>query len=448
MRAYDVIRKKRDGEALGREEIAFLMRGAAGGEVPDYQLSAFLMAVFQKGMTAEETAWLTEAMMRSGRAFDFKGLTGPVVDKHSTGGVGDKTSIILAPLLASMGIKVPMVSGRALGHTGGTLDKLESIPGLRTDIPVEEAARNLKDIGFFMMGQTEDLAPADRKLYALRDVTATVESVPLIASSIMSKKLAEGIDGLVLDVKCGRGAFMKGIGDARELAHAMVSIGNSMGVKTVALITDMDQPLGRTVGNSLEIKECITALRGRGARDLMDLAITLSAWMLNVSDAISAETEPVKLDKFALMKYQQESLDFIGKGDAFKKFVEFIDAQHGDPEAAFKINLLPSASITKPITAGKDGYIRRLDAGAVGRAAMLLGAGREKAEDAVNPAAGIVLNRKTGDQVRAGEPVAMFHLDDEKLFREAEEVFLSGLEIGDRDAAVRPLVLDVVTGGP
>jgi pyrimidine-nucleoside phosphorylase len=447
MKAYEIIRKKRDGEPLDKEEINSLITGVAEGAIPDYQVSAFLMAVFQNGMTKKETAWLTEAMMRSGRVLEFKGLTGLMLDKHSTGGVGDKTSIMLAPMLAAMGIKVPMISGRALGHTGGTLDKLESIPGFRTDITPEEAERNIREIGLFMMGQTGDIAPADRKLYALRDVTATVESIPLIASSIMSKKLAEGIHGLVLDVKCGSGAFMKELDDARALASTMVGIGNSMGVKTVALITSMDQPLGRTVGNALEVKECITALKGRGAKDLMDLTITLSAWMLNITDALSSDTAPVRLNKFTLMKYQQESLDFIDKGDAFKKLVELIDAQHGDPEAAFRMNKLPSASITKPITSEKTGYVRRLDAEAVGRAAMALGAGREKAEDTIDPAAGIVLNKKVGEEVEEGDSVAMFHLNDEGLFKEAEEIFLSGLEIGERDPALKPLVLDVIMEG-
>jgi pyrimidine-nucleoside phosphorylase len=444
MRAYDVIRKKRDGEALDREELEFLIQGLTSGEVPDYQVSAFLMAVFQKGMSADETLWLTEAMMGSGERLDLSGVTGVKVDKHSTGGVGDKTSIILAPLLASMGIMVPMVSGRGLGHTGGTLDKLESIPGLRTDIPIEEFTGNLRTVGYSMMGQTDSLAPADRKLYALRDVTATVESIPLIASSIMSKKLAEGADGLVLDVKCGAGAFMKDLGAAGELARAMVGIGNSMGVKTAALITDMEQPIGRCVGNALEMKECITSLKGKGDKDLMGLTLVLAAWMLDVADSVSEETEVKKIDKFTMGKYQREAIDFLEKGDAFKKFVEFIDAQYGDPEAAFNMNLLPLASITKPVMADEDGFIVRLDAGAVGRASMVLGAGRERAEDRIDPAAGIVLNRKVGDEVRSGELLAMFHLNDEGLYDEAEEIFRSGLELGKREVAKRPLVLEVV----
>ncbi len=444
MRAQDIIRKKRDNGELGGEEIDFFVSGLAGGAIPDYQASAFLMAVYLNGMTEAETVSLTRAMLQSGTALKTGGVPGPKVDKHSTGGVGDKTSIILAPLMAAMGIKVPMVSGRALGHTGGTLDKLEAVPGLRTALSPEEALQNLREPGFFIMGQTADIAPADRKLYALRDVTATVESVPLIAASIMSKKLAEGLDGLVLDVKTGSGAFMKSLEDARALAGAMVNIGNSMGVRTVALITDMDQPLGRTVGNSLEIKECITALRGRGAEDLMGLTLTLAAWMLNMGDAISEESGLAPLTHFTMRNYKHEAMEYLEKGDAFRKFVEFMDAQGGDPEVAFKPASLPMASETLQIKAERGGFIRRLDAGAVGTASMLLGAGRERAEDAVDPSAGIVLNRKVGDTVEAGEPVAMFHFNDSKRANDAEEAFRSGLEIGDRDTAKRPLVLDVI----
>jgi pyrimidine-nucleoside phosphorylase len=423
MRTLDIIRKKRDGAELGEDEIGFFIEGVTSGEIPDYQASAFLMAVCLKGATDAETVSLTRAMMQSGEAIDLKGVTGPKVDKHSTGGVGDKTSIILAPLLASMGIKVPMVAGRGLGHTGGTLDKLESIPGMRTDLGLDEFRGNLKNPGLAIMGQTESMAPADRKLYALRDVTATVESIPLIASSIMSKKLSEGIDGLVLDVKTGSGAFMKDLEDARKLARTMVNIGNSMGIKTVALITDMEQPLGRTVGNALEIKECVSALRGKGAGDLMSLTLTLAAWMLNMADAISEETDVRPLKEFVMRKYRHEAMEFIDKGDAFKKFVELVDAQHGDPEAAFSPARLPVAPMTKAITSGSEGYVRRLDARAVGEASMLLGAGRSRAEDAIDPSAGIILNRKVGDHVKAGEPLAMLHYSDDRRLKDAEEAF-------------------------
>lgn len=445
MRAYDIIRKKRDRGELSAEEIGFFVTGVSSGAIPEYQASAFLMAAYLNGMTPAETVALTRAMLDSGTKLDTGGISGVKMDKHSTGGVGDKTSIVLAPLMAAMGLKIPMVSGRALGHTGGTLDKLESIPGLRTDLSVEEAVERLREPGFFIMGQTAELAPADRKLYALRDVTATVESVPLIAASIMSKKLAEGIDGLLLDVKTGAGAFMKTPAEARELARTMVGIGNSMGVPTVAVITDMEQPLGRTVGNSLEIKECITALKGRGAADLMEVTLTLAAWMLHMSDAISEDAEIRPLKEFGLRNYMHEALEFIEKGDAFTKFTEFIDAQGGDPEVAFQPARLPSASETAQIKAEETGYIRRLDAEAVGIASMLLGAGRAKATDAVDPAAGVVLNKKVGDTVEKGEPVAMLHFNEGAGLKDAEEVFRAGLEIGPRDTAKRPLVLEVIT---
>lgn len=444
MRAQDVIRKKRDGEQLDREEIEFLISVLSSGSIPDYQLSAFLMAVFLRGMTDQETVWLTEAMMRSGNIIDFSGVNKPKVDKHSTGGVGDKTSIILAPLLASTGIAVPMVSGRGLGHTGGTLDKLESIPGLRTDLTVEEFVGNVKELGLGMIGQTDDIAPADRKLYALRDVTATVECIPLIASSIMSKKLSEGLDGLVLDVKCGTGAFMKTIGEAMELAATLVRIGDSMGIRVVALITNMDQPIGKTVGNALEVKECISALRGKWEDDLRDLTLTLASWMLNLGDCVSEDEKVGKMSKFVLGKYMKELLEYIDKGDAYKKFAELVDVQHGDPEAVFNLAMLPKAAITKEITAERDGYIGRLDAGAVGTASMLLGAGREKAEDDVDPAAGIVLNRKIGDKVNKGEPIAIFHLNADGRFDDAREAFMRGLEIRDRAPAVKPMILKTV----
>jgi len=444
MRAYDLIKKKRDGGSLSKEEIAFLVEGHLRGDVPDHQMSAFLMAVCIRGMDGAETVALTEAMLRSGAALDLGDVSGTKVDKHSTGGVGDKTSIILSPLMASMGVKVPMMAGRGLGHTGGTLDKLESIPGLRTDLSAEEFKANLKEPGFSITGQTEELAPADRKLYALRDATATVESIPLIAASIMSKKLAEGAEGLVLDVKTGSGAFMKKIEDARALARAMVDIGNSMGVRTMAVITDMDEPLGKTVGNALEIKECLSALRGTWADDLREVTMTLAAWMLAVADSLSEDVPLRALDKQTKKKYIEEAMDFIDKGDAFKKFVEFVDAQHGDPEVAFKPALLPSAKETKQILSGREGYLVRLDAEAVGRASMLLGAGRKTPGDSIDPAAGIILAKKTGDYIKQGEPLAMFHFGERAEPGEAEEAFLSGVEISPSEPLKRRLVHDVV----
>ncbi|MDI6745462.1 MAG: thymidine phosphorylase [Thermodesulfovibrionales bacterium] len=443
MRAYDIIKKKRDGAELSKEELSFLITEYLSGKIPDYQMSAFLMAVYFSGMTDAETIALTGLMLSSGSRLDFSDISAPKVDKHSTGGVGDKTSIILAPLMAAMNIKVPMIAGRGLGHTGGTIDKLESIPGFRTDLSIKEFKGNIKDIGFSIISQTDEIAPADKKLYSLRDVTATVESIPLIAASIMSKKLAEGIGGLVLDVKVGKGAFMKNINDARKLARTMVNIGNSMGVKTIAIITDMNQPLGQTVGNGLEIKECISALRGKMPDDLKEVVLTLGAWMAYVADCVTEEAGIAKLPEHVLIKYKSELMDLIEKGDAFKKFVEFVDAQHGNPEAAFKPDIIPSASKVKEIRIPAKGYIREMDAEKAGMAAMLLGAGRQHKEDRVDHSAGIVLNKKTGDYITPDEPVAIFHYNDETKIKEAEEVFLSGIRTGEIPPDRKQIIIDV-----
>lgn len=442
MNAKEIIRKKRDGLSLSEQEISFLIKGLLSGDIPDYQVSAFLMAVYQRGMTDDEAISLTKAMI--GKRLDLSDITGAKIDKHSTGGVGDKTSIVLAPLLASMGVKVPKLSGRALGHTGGTIDKLESISGFRTDISIEEFKENLNTVGCSIMSHSKEVASADERLYALRDETATVESTALIASSIMSKKLSGGADGIVLDVKCGSGAFMKSIEDARHLARLMVKIGNSMGVLTVALITNMEEPLGRAVGNSLEIKECISALRGKASADLMELIFTLCAWMLNLADCIVEESPLRRLDTNTLRRYKHEAMDFIEKGDAFKKFVEMIDAQHGDPEVAFKPNLLPRANGIYEIRAPMEGYIRRLDALLVGTSSMLLGAGRTLHKDKIDYSAGIILNKKIGDYTKQGEPIAIFHYNDDSHLKDAEEAFISGLEIGPREIAKSPLILDVI----
>ncbi len=445
MRAIDIIRKKRDGEAISKEETAFLINGHLKGDVPDYQMASFLMAVYHNGMADEETIALTEAMLASGRKIDMSGIQGVKIDKHSTGGVGDKTSLILAPLMAAMGLKMPMVAGRGLGHTGGTIDKLASIPGLRTSISVDDVRENLKTVGFSIMGQNSEIAPSDKRLYALRDATATVESIPLIAASIMSKKLAEGLDGLLLDVKTGSGAFMKDPEDAKKLARLMVKIGNSMGVKTVALITGMDTPLGRAVGNALEVKECVTALKGRCAPDLMELTMVLAAWMAHISDSISEETEPQKMNETLLKRYKDEIWDYIEHGDAFKKFIEFIDAQHGNPDAAFDPSLLPRAEHIMPILSPWSGFIKRLDAYAAGQASVILGAGRNRMEDEIDLAAGIVIGKKPGDPVAAGEPVATLYTNDASSLGKAEKLFLSGIEISDREPAKARLVHEVIT---
>jgi pyrimidine-nucleoside phosphorylase len=448
VRIPDIIRKKRDGNRLTDEEITFFISGVTDGSIPDYQASALLMATFLIGMTDEETVSLTKAMIRSGSTLDTRHIPGMKIDKHSTGGVGDKTSIILAPLMAAMGTRVPMISGRGLGHTGGTLDKLEAIPGFRTDLSLEESLEQLGTVGCFVAGQTQALVPADRRLYALRDVTATVDSVPLIATSVMSKKLAEGLDGLVLDVKTGAGAFMRELDDARRLARLMVKIGMSFGVTTVAVITDMEQPLGKTVGNALELKECVSALRGKGAPDLMEVTLTLAAWMLNVADAVSEGLPPRRMNDFSMRSYRHEVMEFIDRGDAFRKFLELVDAQDGEAEALLRPAALPSATETHQVVAEQDGHIRSLDGEAVGKASMLLGAGRARAGDTVDPAAGIILNKKVGDTVEKGEPVAMLHTSDSRALPDAAETFLSGMEIGDREKAPRPLVHEVIIEEP
>ncbi len=444
MRAVDLIRKKRDGGALSGEEISFLVEGNLKGTVPDYQLAAFLMAVYNRGMSEEETISLTKAMAAPGRNLDLGGIQGVKIDKHSTGGVGDKTNLVLAPLMAAMGLKMPSIAGRGLGHTGGTIDKLASIPGLRTDVTGGEVVEEIKNVGFSICGQTGEIGPVDRKLYALRDATATVESTALVAASIMSKKLSEGLDALVLDVKTGSGGFMRSLDEARALARLMVDIGNGAGIKTVAVITDMDAPLGRTVGNALEVKESISALKGRFAPDFLEVTMTLAAWMLHLADSVSEETTPQRLSEHLLKRYRDEAWDYIEHGDAFKKFVEFIDARGGNPEAAFNQGLLPKALHIKPVLSPWNGYIKRMDAFATGQASMLLGAGRATMEDGIDPAAGIVIGKKPGDAVRAEEPFATFYTNRPETLAMAEEVFLSGIEISDREPAKRKLIHEVI----
>ncbi len=444
MRIYDIIRKKRDKAELIEAEIDFFVQAVTTGSCSESQASALLMAIFINGMSEAETVALTRAMLASGLTLETSDIPGLKIDKHSTGGVGDKTSIILAPLLAAMGVRVPMISGRALGHTGGTLDKIETIPGLNTTLKPDEMTGLVKDIGMCMAGQTEEIAPADRILYALRDATATVESIPLIAASIMSKKLSEGLDGLVLDVKTGSGAFMESLEDARALARTMISIGNSMGVKTIAVVSDMDQPLGRTVGNALELKECLSALRGRWTDDLKNLTLTLASRILQMNDALAEGAEMGKMTEFTRRTYVHEAMEFLEKGDVFKKFVEFVDAQGGDPEVVFNPSSLPTASHIHEIKAEATGVIKHLDAKAVGTAAMLLGAGREKPGDEIDQSAGIILNRKTGEKVEQGDTIALMHTSDPALTSEAEEAFRSGLVISARETAPRPVVREVV----
>jgi pyrimidine-nucleoside phosphorylase len=444
MELKDIINKKNSGDELGEEEIAFFISEVVSGSCSDEMAVAFLKAAYDKGLNITEATLLTKAMLSSGKTLDTKDLSGIKADKHSTGGVGDKTSIILCPLMSAMGIKMPMISGRGLGHTGGSLDKIESIPNFNTTLSTNEMLSLLKGQGVFMGGQTDEIAPADKRLYALRHESGTIDSIPLIAASIMSKKLSEGLDGLVLDVKTGSGAFMKSLDDSRELARTMISIGNSMGVKTIAVISDMDQPLGRTVGNALEIKECISAMRGRWADDLRELTLSLGARILQMSDALAEDAELGAMNTFGRKSYFLEQLEFIDKGDVFKKFAEIVDAQGGDPEVVFNPSMLPSASHIHEIKADSNGTIRKMDARAVGIAANLLGAGRMTSKDDIDHAAGIIINQKTGAEVQKGDLIALMHTNDPGQINDAEEAFREGLTIADRAAATRPLIHEVV----
>ena len=432
MRAYELIHRKRDGGRLADGEIEALVAGYVRGEIPDYQLAAFCMAVFFRGMDDAELRALTGAMLRSGDVLDLSAIPGVKVDKHSTGGVGDKVSLPLAPLAAACGVKVPMVSGRGLGHTGGTLDKLEAIPGFRVDLPVERFTALVRDHGLGLIGQTARIAPADRKLYALRDVTATVESIPLIASSIMSKKLAEGIDALVLDVKVGRGAFMKTRDDARRLAEALAAIGRGMGKRVTALLTAMDQPLGLAVGNALEVVEAVELLRGGGPADLRELTVALTAEMV-----LLARLAP----DLAGARRAVEAAIADGRGLA--KLREITEAQGGDPACIDDPGRLPRAARVLPVPAPAAGVVEAIDAEAIGLAAMALGAGRARVEDRVDPAVGIVLRAKVGERVEAGEPLCLVHRNDggEPQDRVAARI-TAAYRIGPGPAAAGPLVLE------
>jgi len=443
MEIKQLLAKKRDNLELTPEELSFFVSGSVSGSVTGPQTADLLMATRIHGMSPMETVALTRAMVEAGSRLDTSRVSGNKLDKHSTGGVGDKTSIILAPLMASMGVKIPMISRRAQGHTGGTIDKIESIPGLNTSLSADEMMTNLTETGLFIAEQSEELTPVDKILYALRDETSTMDSIPLIAASIMSKKLSAGLDGLVLDVKTGSGAFMPDIEQARKLAQTMVNIGNSMGVQTVGVITDMDQPLGRTVGNTLELKECLSALRGRWADDLKNVTLTLGAWMMNLNDAIGAEAKVVELKGFGRKNYMHECMEFLEKGDAFKKFVEFVDAQGGDTDMVFNPSLIPTAKHVQEITSPKAGYIRELGARAVGEASMLLDAGPKSAGK--DPTAGIIINSKAGDQVSKGDVIAIMHADDPELFKQAQEAYQAGVLIAQRAAAPRPLVHESIT---
>ena len=433
MRTVDLIQRKRDGKELTPEEIEFLVEGYTSGAIPDYQMSSFLMAVFFSGMSDREVSRLTECMLRSGDTVDLSAIPGVKVDKHSTGGVGDKTSFIVAPLAAAAGVVVPMMSGRALGHTGGTLDKLESIPGFRTNLTAEEFQKQLAELGLCFIGQTDELAPADRKLYALRDVTATVESIPLISSSIMSKKLAEGVDALVLDVKVGSGAFMKKQVDARHLAAMMEGIGRRMDKKVVALITDMNQPLGYAIGNALEIMEASQTLQNAGPADLTKLSLELAARMIHLGKKAATLEEARRIA-------EQHLVD----GSAYRKLKQVVAAQGGNPQALDKFELLPNATGMREIASPRSGYVSSIDAQDIGLASNLIGAGRDKKEDAIDPAVGIILEVKTGEKVDAGSVLCRIYYTKEDRVDEAAEMVEDAFRISAQKPDDRELILEVV----
>lgn len=432
MRMYDIIHKKRNGGELSEKEIKFFVNGYTDGSIPDYQASALCMAIYFRGMSADETAALTLAMADSGDRIDLSGIDGFTVDKHSTGGVGDKTSLIVAPIVAANGGKVAKMSGRGLGHTGGTVDKLESIPGFRTSLTPDEFIKQVNDIGLCIVGQTGELAPADKKLYALRDVTATVESIPLIASSIMSKKLAAGSQGIVLDVKTGSGAFMKTVEDSERLAEEMVSIGNAAGRKVTALITDMDIPLGASVGNSLEVIEAIKTLKGEGEKNLTEVCLSLAAQMLCMVTG---------RDDMVCRKMAKKSIE---DGSALNKLREMITAQGGNADVIDNSGAFKQPKFNVDIISERDGYISRMDAERVGIASVILGAGREKKEDPIDPSAGIILKKKTGDSVSKGDVLATFYTDDETRIDVAKREFLDALIFGNEKPSKQKLIYKII----
>ena len=432
MRMYDIIKKKRDGQELSAEEIRWFVDGYSKGDIPDYQAAALCMAIYFKDMTIRETTDLTLAVRDSGEKLDFSAVNGIRVDKHSTGGVGDKTSFVVAPIVASLGIKVAKMSGRGLGHTGGTVDKLESIDGFKTTLSEEDFIKQVNEIGIAIIGQSKQLAPADKKLYALRDVTATVDSMPLIASSIMGKKLAADDDCIVLDVKTGSGSFMKSIEDSKKLASIMVDIGKRSGKKMTALITDMDRPLGNAIGNSLEVIEAIETLKGNGPKDLYDLSIALSANMLY----LAGKGEYSRCEEMAKMS--------ISDGTALAKLTEMVKAQGGNGDYIVNTENFNKAGYTYSVLSENAGYIQSVNAEAYGLASLNLGAGRSKIEDKIDYTAGIVLKKKTGDFVQKGEEIATLYANDKKLFERSKEIILNATKTGEEKPQSRPLIFATI----
>ena len=434
MRAVDIIMKKRDGGELNREEIGFLVGGFVAGEIPDYQVSAWAMAVFFNGMTPKETAALTELMLKSGKTIDLSGIPGPFVDKHSTGGVGDKTSLVLAPLAAAMGIRDPMMSGRALGHTGGTLDKLEAIPGFRTSLSVGEFREIIGRDGFAMTGQTKEIVPADRLLYALRDVTGTVESIPLITASILSKKAAEGTEGLVLDVKYGSGAFMKEAARGEALARSLVDTGAAMGLKVIALLTDMDEPLGDKVGNFLEVEESLDCLEGNGPEDLMEVTLELAARMAILGGKAG--------DAAAGRRLCEETLK---TGKPRELFLQNVRSQGGDPDKLLEMRNKYRSPVCGEISAAKDGFISRIDAWKIGHASVQLGVGRNRTEDSVCSTAGVQFHHKRGSRVKAGDRIMSVWAADEAGLKSALGALAEAVEYSETEPGPRQLILKEIT---
>ncbi|KDE47754.1 pyrimidine-nucleoside phosphorylase [Geobacillus sp. CAMR5420] len=432
MRMVDLIAKKRDGKALTKEEIEWIVRGYTNGDIPDYQMSALAMAIYFRGMTEEETAALTMSMVHSGEMLDLSSIRGVKVDKHSTGGVGDTTTLVLGPLVASVGVPVAKMSGRGLGHTGGTIDKLESVPGFHVEISKDEFIRLVNENGIAIIGQTGDLTPADKKLYALRDVTATVNSIPLIASSIMSKKIAAGADAIVLDVKTGAGAFMKKLDEARRLARAMVDIGKRVGRRTMAVISDMSQPLGYAVGNALEVKEAIETLKGNGPHDLTELCLTLGSHMVYLAEKAPSLDEARRLLEEA-----------IRSGAAIAAFKTFLAAQGGDASVVDDLDQLPKAAYTSTVTAAADGYVAEMAADDIGTAAMWLGAGRAKKEDMIDLAVGIVLHKKIGDRVQKGEALATIHSNRPDVL-DVKEKIEAAIRLSPQPVARPPLIYETI----
>lgn len=432
MRMYDIIEKKKMGESLTDDEIHFVIDGYVKGTIPDYQVSPLLMAIYFSGMDDRETAALTKAMMNSGDVVDLSEFGDATVDKHSTGGVGDKTSLVVAPIMASLGCKMAKMSGRGLGHTGGTVDKLESIPGFKTSLSPDEFFDQVRNTGLAIIGSTANLAPADKKLYALRDVTATVDSVPLIASSIMSKKLAAGAHNIVLDVKIGSGAFMKNEEDGRTLARKMVDIGKSFGRNIAAVVTNMDRPLGFAVGNSLEVLEAVSVIKNESRGDLRDICVALASNLLSLCYGWSEEESEARAN------------EAIESGAALEKFKEWITAQGGDASFVDDPSLLGKAEYTFEFKAERDGYISHMNAETIGKTASVLGAGREKKTDDIDHTAGIILKRKTGDYVKKGETIAFFYTSKEESEKAAAEMFSSAVDFSDESPIEKPLVYGVI----